>query len=341
MYAYTFHISPYDLAFLGTIFIGLTFTLQLCFTKRINRAANRFLALALLTIVLWMVWIVGIDIRLEAYFLHWSWLPLRFSLALGPLIFFYVLKTTRQEYKLRWKDLLHFSPLLLEQCALVWEIKESIRTGAATYDTLTFQQMSPILHLAAFISVILYLYWSFRLIERFYQRLKFNNVSDRYRYELRWLYRLLTGFGLLWLLWIPYSAVDYFYYHSQLDVRTCYPLYLLLAIIFIRIAIVSFLRPDVVVPVHAPFVSRPLPPAELKQKGTWLKKIVKENRYYQDPELSLGSLAEKLDLTPHELSRIINAVLKKSFNDFINEYRIAEVIQKMQNPVYDRLTLLG
>ena len=40
--AYTFHISPYGLALLGTIFIGLTFALQLWFTERINRAANRF-----------------------------------------------------------------------------------------------------------------------------------------------------------------------------------------------------------------------------------------------------------------------------------------------------------
>jgi putative ABC transport system permease protein len=338
---YTFHTNLYDLVFLGAIFIGLTFTLLLWFTKRINLAANRFLGLALATIVLWMAWVLGIDIRLGTYFPRWSWLPLQFSLTLGPLIFFYVLKITRPEYKFRWKDLLHFSPLLLEQGVLVLQVKESIKTGAATYNTLAFQQMSLVLHLAAFISVSTYLYWSFRLIERFYQRLKFNNVSDRYRYELRWLYRLLTGFGLLWLLWIPYAAVYYFYYHGQMDIQTCYPLYLLLAIIFIRIAIMSFLRPDVVVPVHAPFVSRPLPPAELKQKGTWLKKVVKENCYYEDPELGLGSLAEKLDLTPHELSRIINAVLKKSFNDFINEYRIAEVIQKMQNPVYDRLTLLG
>ncbi|MCO5946732.1 ABC transporter permease [Mucilaginibacter flavidus] len=341
MNAYTFHIAPYDLAFLGTIFIGLTFTLLLWFTKRINLAANRFLGLALATIALQMAWLLGVDIRLGTYFPHWSWLPLQFSLTLGPLIYFYVLKTTRPEYKIRWKDLLHFSPLLLQQAVLGLEIKESIKTGAATYNTLTFQQMSLVLHLAAFISVSTYLYWSFRLIERFYQRLKFNNVRERYRYELRWLYRFLTGFGLLWLLWIPYAAVDYFYYHGQMNIQTCYPLYLFLAIVFIRIAIVSFLRQDVAVPVHAPFVSRPSPPAELKQKGTWLKKVVKENCYYQDPELSLGSLAEKLDLTLHELSRIINAVLKKSFNDFINEYRIAEVIQKMQNPVYDRLTLLG
>ena len=218
MNAYTFHITPYDLFFLGTIFIGLTFTLLLWFTKSTNTTANRFLALALLTIVLWMAWILGVDIRLTTYFPHWSWLPLQFSLALGPLIFFYVLKITRPEYKFRVRDLIHFSPLLLQQGALVLEVRESIRTGAATYDTLMFQQLNPVLQLLVFISVSVYLYASYRLIERFYQRLKFNEVSDRYRYELRWLHRLLTSFGILWLLWIPYTAVDYFYYHGRLGI---------------------------------------------------------------------------------------------------------------------------
>ncbi|MDB5090317.1 MAG: FtsX-like permease family protein, partial [Mucilaginibacter sp.] len=136
MNTYIFHITLYDLALLGTIFIGLGLALQLWFVKRINQAASRFLSLALATMVLWLLWVLGKDIGLESYFPHWSRLPLQFSLALGPLIYFYVLKITRPEYKFRWKDLLHFSPLLLELGAQLLEVKESVRTGAATYDTL-------------------------------------------------------------------------------------------------------------------------------------------------------------------------------------------------------------
>jgi putative ABC transport system permease protein len=337
---YTFHINTYDLAFFGTIFIGLTFILLLWFTKRINRAANRFLALAMVTIVLWIARMLGIDIGLSAYIPNWSRLPLQFSLALGPLIFFYVLKIIRPEYKFRSKDLLHFSPLLLELGAQLLEVKESVRTGAATYNTLTFHQLNPILQLLAFISVSAYLYASHRLIERFYRDLKFNG-GDRYRYELRWLHRLLAGFGLLWLLWIPYTAMDYFYYHYQLSIHAYYPLYLLLAVITIWMAAVAFLRPEAGVLVEAPLFLKPQLPTEMKQKSTWLKKAVKAGLYYQDPELSLNSLADKLELGPHELSRIINTVLKKSFNDFINEYRVADFVQKMQDPAYDHITLLG
>jgi putative ABC transport system permease protein len=100
--AYTFHITPYDLACLGTIFIGLNFVLQLWLAKKINRAANRVLGLALAIIVLQMAWVLCVDIRLDTYFPRWSWLPLQFSLAIGPLIYFYVLKITRPAYKFRW-----------------------------------------------------------------------------------------------------------------------------------------------------------------------------------------------------------------------------------------------
>ncbi|RYU87830.1 FtsX-like permease family protein [Mucilaginibacter terrigena] len=340
MKPYTFHITLYDVAFFGAAFIGLTFIFLLWFARKANRTANRFLALALAIAVLWLARILAIDINLEAYFSHWSRLPLQFSLALGPLIFFYVLKITRPEYKFRFKDLLHFSPLLLELGALALEVKDSMKTGVAAYETPAFRLLNPVLQLLAFISVIVYIYRCRVLIEGFYRQQKFTG-NDRYRYELRWVNNLLAGFGLLWLLWVPFVATDYFYYNYQLAVQAYYPLYFLLMLMIIWIAARAFLRPEMGTPADIAAVLKPLLPAELKQKGIWLKKVVKENHYYRDPELSLSLLAEKLGISLHDLSRIINTALKKSFNDFINEYRVADVVQKMQDLAYGHITLLG
>ena len=258
--------------------------------------------------VLWMVRISAIDIRL----------PLQFSLALGPLIYFYVLKLTRPEYKISNKDLLHFIPALLEQAI----------------------HLNPLIQFLALISTITYLYFSHGLIERYYRRQKFN-WGDRYRAELRWLHKLLAGFGLLWLLWIPYTAIAYFYYQHQLSIQLYYPFYLAVTVMLICMSAVAYLRPEAGAPVAAAPSLKPPLPAEMKQMGIWLKKAVQTGRYYQYPELSLTLLAERLELTTHELSRIINTVLKKSFNDFINEFRVAEAARKMQDPAYDHITLLG
>ena len=340
MNSYTFHINLYDLAFLGAIFIGLTFALLLCFTKTVNRSANRFLALALATMILWMIRILAIDLRLETYLPRWDWLPMQFLLALGPLMYFYVLKITRPQYKFNWKDLLHFSPLLLEQATLALETRESARTGAVTYVTHTFQLLNPILQLLIFISIITYLHLSGKLIQNFYRRLQ-PVLMDRPLLEFRWLRRLLAATALLWLLWIFCAAVDYFGYHNQLGIQVYYPFYIFFVVITIWTAAAAFLKPQAAVTAQTAAPIKPLVPAELRAKGAWLKRAMEANQYYQDPELSLSSLAEKLSLPPHELSRVINTVFKKGFNDFINEYRVMEAARKMQDPAYDRITLLG
>ena len=198
-----------------------------------------------------------------------------------------------------------------------------------------------VLQPAAFVSVVIYLSLSFLLIARYYQRTEFNDLSDRYRRKLQWLQRLLKGFGLVWLLWIPYTAVDYFYYHHRSGLYPYYSLYLLLAITMVWMAVNAFLHAEI--PEQASVYAIPKLPATalLKQKGIWLKKVMETNRYYQDAELTLSSLAEKLEMPPKELSRIVNTGLKKNFNDFINEYRVRDIVQKMQNPAFDHITLLG
>jgi len=322
---YTFHITLYDLAFLATIFVGLTFAWLLWFTKRSNLQANRFLALAIVVTVLWIAKVLGTDIGLEKDFPGWRFLPLQFSLALGPLIYFYVVKITRPEYQFRRKDMLHFGPLLLQL--------------GACY-AMPGQPLELILQVLVFVSVVIYLYRCQLLIEGFYQRLDFIG-GDRQRVELHWLHRLLTGFGLLWLVWIALAAADYLYYHHQLGVQTYYPFYLLLISMMIGMAAKGHSMPEVAVQADVVPALKSSLSAGLKQKGIWLKNLLKEHPYYQDPDLSLSSLAEKLGVHPHELSRIINTGLKKSFYDFINEFRVRAVACKMQDPANDHITLLG
>jgi putative ABC transport system permease protein len=310
---YQFNIGLYDVVFFGMLFSAFTLIVLLWFTKKGNRPANRFLALALTVAALWIVKLLAADMQLN------TWLPLRFSLALGPLLYFYVRKLIRPEDAFCRRDLLHFCPVLLE-------LVDSIFTYDATANRM--------LNVLAFLSVSIYLYRCLLLIENFYRAQKFDG-TDRDRRQLRWLSRLLTSFGVLWLLWLPLTATDYFLYHDQLSAPVYNLLHSLLMLMMIWMAARVFLDVE---PAKA-FQS--LLSVELKQKGSWLKRIVKEKQYYQDPELSLSSLAEKLGLHTHELSRIINTALKKSFNDFINEYRVKEAVCKMQDPAYDHITLLG
>jgi AraC-like DNA-binding protein len=53
-----------------------------------------------------------------------------------------------------------------------------------------------------------------------------------------------------------------------------------------------------------------------------LSRLMANERLYLDPDLSLKSLAERINLSPHHLSQILNEKLKKTFYDYVNENRI-------------------
>jgi len=320
---YSFHITLYGLAFTGAIFIGLTFALLLWFANNINRSANRFLALALLVMILWMARLLAIDIRLETYLPHWDRLPLEFLLALGPLLYFYVLKITRPKDKFARKDLIHFGPLLLEQAMLA------------------FRHFDLALQLLIFISVIAYLHQAYKLIERFYSRLQ-PVMMDRSRLEYRWLRRLLAATAVLWTGWLLCAIIVYVGYGDRAAVQVYYPFYIFFAVIIIWTAVAAFLKPLAAALAQTAAPAKPFQvPIELRAKGTLLKKTMEAHRYYLDPELNLASLAEKLRMQPHELSKTINTVFKKSFTDFVNEYRVYDMVAKMQDPAFVHMTLMG
>lgn len=327
MNSYTFHITLYDLFFFGMIFIGLNFALLLTFVKSVNRTANRLLALALVIMVLWMMRILAIDIRLQAYLPGWDRVPMGLLLALGPLTYFYVLKITRRTYPFGWKALLHFTPVLVALTAAVCVAPAS-------------KQWDPVLQLFVFVSNITYLYYSRQLIQRFYRGLQ-PVLMDRSLLEFRWLRRLLAATALLWLLWIAYAAVDYFGYRNQLGIHIYYPFYIFFTAILIWTAAAAFLRPQAGIQEQAAPAAQPPAPAELKEKGILLRKAMESGHFYRDAELTIASLSEKLNLPQREVSRIINLAFKKNFNDFINAYRVRDVMRKMQEDEYDHLTLLG
>lgn len=260
---------------MGTLFSGLTLALVLGFKKKMGQNANLFLSSALAVIVL------------KSGGLTPFLLP-----ALGPLLYFYVRQQTCPDRRFRWKDMLHFCPLLVAFWMPAWLV---------------------------LISVIIYLYLSHSLIQDFYGRLR-PVLMDRPRFAFRRLERTLLLLGLSCMLSLFGD-----------------PFYLTIAFVLIGMAVEAILRPDGAVQLTMPINDR----LDAKERARRLKEAVAANRLYEDPELTLATLGEKLKIHPHELSRIVNMGMEKNFSDFINEFRVRDVARKMQDPAHDQLTLLG
>ena len=78
--------------------------------------------------------------------------------------------------------------------------------------------------------------------------------------------------------------------------------------------------------------------AEKNQKLHELITVMKKNKPYLNPELTLDSLSATVSLNPNQLSQIINELLNKNFYQLINEYRVEEVKSQIFD---DSRSLLG
>ena len=72
-----------------------------------------------------------------------------------------------------------------------------------------------------------------------------------------------------------------------------------------------------------------------------LLNFINEKKPYLDPDLSLRSLAEKIDIHPNQLSWLLNESMGKNFNEFINHYRVEAFKLLSKDPSNKHLTLIS
>ncbi|MEO0571704.1 MAG: helix-turn-helix domain-containing protein [Bacteroidota bacterium] len=72
-----------------------------------------------------------------------------------------------------------------------------------------------------------------------------------------------------------------------------------------------------------------------------LLELMKTTKPFLEKELTLYSLAEKLQVQPNHLSQVINSLEGKNFFDFVNMYRVQEAKERIVEGNNKNLTLLG
>ncbi|NQT26426.1 helix-turn-helix transcriptional regulator [candidate division KSB1 bacterium] len=69
--------------------------------------------------------------------------------------------------------------------------------------------------------------------------------------------------------------------------------------------------------------------------------LMEKEKPFTDANLTLHELSEKLVISGHNLSEVINTQLKQNFFDFINHYRVEEVKKTLADPAKQHYTLLS
>jgi len=72
-----------------------------------------------------------------------------------------------------------------------------------------------------------------------------------------------------------------------------------------------------------------------------LKGIMDSEQPYLESNLDLPSLANKVEISTHKLSQVINEYLNKNFFDFVNEYRVEKVKELLSDPSYNQFKIVS
>lgn len=82
----------------------------------------------------------------------------------------------------------------------------------------------------------------------------------------------------------------------------------------------------------AKYLRSALPDAEADRLHARLERLMREKKPFLDPDLDLTGLADLLGISRNQLSFVLSQRCGRSFHDYVNEYRIAEIERLFLDP---------
>lgn len=318
---------------------GLVFGLYLLFSRSDNKRQKN--ALAGLMFILAHNGFETFNWSAKVYLLFFNFFPFVLIFGLGPCMYLYVNSFTekgraqpaRVHFRLLWA-LFSFRVALV-----IYDIlfKHGIKAGVHPNDIdAWYATIAEPLSVLVFLT---YLYFSWKTFKRDAAAGVYVSPPGTKKW-LRAFMICMLALGIIWPLTVAAPYLLNIPWDSQY-----YPVEVLMVFFIYWIAMAGYQRTRVVYvapqkPATAAFIDS-LPPAEIDACATALQKAMDADRLYMDPELDVNALAAHVKASPKTVSAVLNRRLNKGFNEFINEYRIQAVKEKMTDPANKHLTISG
>jgi AraC-like DNA-binding protein len=361
-----FEFNLYSSLLLPAFFQGLLMSLLLL-TRGIRdeRLSDKLLALLIMLctvkVAFWMLGFAGWYDSHDAYTSFMFYFPFETTIWMGPTLYFYFLSLTDTKFKLTGKHLPHFIlPLISAGLTLAkmvvdftffapFPIEEYNQYGtkgpwADILRSIPFQVIS-------YISFFNYLFLTRKQYNSYRNYIR-ENFSSTDNIEFEWIRNILYAVGAAITIFLVFEILGLFF-PGTLTYRFDWYAYFCMGIIIFYISISGLLslnrnlyrlhfkpeppEPSSDIPIENPNKQHPID----ETLRSLLNEHLMINKPYLEPELSLTDLAKQLKTNPSILSKLINEGFGQHFNDFINEYRIRELMGKLKQGEHKQQTLLG
>ncbi|GAA0872431.1 hypothetical protein GCM10009117_15780 [Gangjinia marincola] len=335
----TNNFSVLDLFLVLGISQGIFLAVVLFFIPNTNKSANKVLSLLL---VIAAVMLFG-RIALYRYQVEWVYRLALFVDAIlyliGPIMYMYQRKLLFSEKTSATLPLYHFIPATIHIAYTTYMLKYSIDEYFELYQNGALQLTFFIVEFSGLLSLLLYTIACFKLNQK-YIRVKNELIS--YESKIIKFSRFITGsFAALLVLWAISFTISQVAFH--LPYFNYQIIWIGISIFIYTIGFYSLKQPEVF---QVPFESKAKTSARLSQeKITILTKrlefYINEERVFLQPDLTLKDLASAIDTTPNDLSWLLNNVFHKTFYEYVNEFRLAEFLKKIESNEHHKKTLLA
>jgi AraC-like DNA-binding protein len=306
-----------------------------------NRIANRFLA----TILFFFSYRLLVEISITfglGFYDFWYHIFIEFNWVYGALIYFFVKAYITPNFKFNLKkNWIHFLPVTIE---FVWSnfIKSQNFYWDGTQESLSWLgyygyiiwMHYPTMYFISGLLIVCYTIKSGKLIQ---DQINLNLI---YINQIKWVINFLNILKYYATFLIIIVLVDFFFFDYAFNKFYNYPLFIGLAIITYWLGLEGFNRRNNEV-IKTQNIIPEKEKQELEKLSIEIKRIMKVEKTFKNPNLTLPVLAKELGVKPYQTTKCLNIIFGKKFNDFINEYRIIELRELLKNPKNKNFTLLS
>ncbi|MCK0129470.1 helix-turn-helix domain-containing protein [Erythrobacter sp. F6033] len=294
-----------------------------------NHTANRSLAILLVVLVGTLTpWAIGF----AGFYDRWQWLsfaPFSHPLAVAPLFYFYLFALVHG--RLPGRLSLHLAAPIIFGAVMV--ISFLLPADAkSTWARISSGGFDIVVSLGIVVGFAMYGRLSWLLLRRYRVWLA-SERSDDDRFAARWLQNILIGGAALLAVWAVYEVTNAV---IGLSYRGLMGLYIVIAILGTALAIEGWRH------AHLPFPSMPFGldaglqedkqaeprPTLVKDANRWVEQI-RQDRLYEDPEISLARAARHLGTNQSYLSRAVNEQFGMNWSALINGMRSEAVAERL------------
>jgi len=280
--------------------------------------------------------------------LDWYYLnEVSLEFSFGFLLLFYVKSLLHVNFKIRKKELLLMTPFIL---AIIYNLVRMVYVG--TYvpkeDKMSYlyvQEEFLYLEGLAIFFTILYYHFSFTEVLRYQRKIK-RSFSSLERRNLLWLRLFIIAALIGGYVWMGYYLIELFIYPKFLSFSFYHPLWIYCTLVLVFIGYSNLAQSDLATTLEeirkytrAKYKTSKLDKQDIDNITPQLKQLMAQEKIYRKPDLTITDLSKKLELPGHYISQAINQGLNTNFYDFINNYRVMEMKEKIVNSSYSNLTI--